>query len=323
MAEDLINIYEREVLCEYRNEKYLVRDNGAVLRLKRECKKKRPLDEQWTFGNPDKRKGYMNFSSEVVHRIVATAYKGNAPSRSHVVDHIDTNKQNNRPENLRWVTKLENILLNPVTLRRVINLYGSIDNFLENPSKPIYKQIDSNFEWMRAVSKEEADSCRQRLESWAAKREVPKGGSLGEWLYKPIGGELKNNKNDFIQALTDNALQKKWKTPNEFPHCPKSINVNAIETYKENLKVGKVFSRNQYGESVVVLADINKNTQEIIVLTNSANIKGWALARIYVDDELFIHESLGSFFSLDGGKKQFTLSLGLKWMGEDSIDDYL
>ncbi|WP_294143305.1 HNH endonuclease signature motif containing protein [uncultured Sanguibacteroides sp.] len=33
----------------------------------------------------------------------------------YVVDHIDTNRQNNRIENLRWLTKLENVLLNPIS----------------------------------------------------------------------------------------------------------------------------------------------------------------------------------------------------------------
>ena len=50
---------------------------------------------------------------------MATAFHGEPPTKEHVVDHIDTNKQNNRPENLRWVTRLENILLNPITAKRI------------------------------------------------------------------------------------------------------------------------------------------------------------------------------------------------------------
>jgi len=33
-----------------------------------------------------------------------TAFHGAPPTNDHFVDHIDTNKQNNRPANLRWVT---------------------------------------------------------------------------------------------------------------------------------------------------------------------------------------------------------------------------
>ena len=97
---DLHEIFETEKSCLYRGEKYHVRDNGAIFRCRKENKRKRPLDEKWS------------------------------------VDHIDTNKKNNRPENLRWITRLENILLNPITLSRIIFKYGSIDSFLENPSKP-------------------------------------------------------------------------------------------------------------------------------------------------------------------------------------------
>ncbi|MBD8489191.1 HNH endonuclease [Echinicola sp. CAU 1574] len=66
----------------------------------------------------------MYHSSETVHRIVVTAFHGVQPSESHVIDHIDTNKRNNRLENLRWVTRLENILLNPITLSRIIFNYA-------------------------------------------------------------------------------------------------------------------------------------------------------------------------------------------------------
>ena len=46
----------------------------------------------------------------VVHRIVATAFHGEQPSEKHIVDHIDTNRRNNRAENLRWITRLDNLL---------------------------------------------------------------------------------------------------------------------------------------------------------------------------------------------------------------------
>jgi hypothetical protein len=71
--------------------------------------------------------------NHVVHQIVASAFHGPRPSKDHVVDHIDTNRQNNRPDNLRWVTRLENILLNPITCARIVLAYGSLEAFFENP----------------------------------------------------------------------------------------------------------------------------------------------------------------------------------------------
>ena len=134
MDVDLLNDFKETKTCTYKGECYSVRDNGAVLRHAREGKRKRKYDDVWTFGKPNKHNGYMNLDVEVVHRIVAWAFLGNPPSSQHVVDHIDTNRRNNRPENLRWLTKLENALNNPNTLRKIIYYCGSIDAFVRDPS---------------------------------------------------------------------------------------------------------------------------------------------------------------------------------------------
>ena len=110
-----VNDYREEKSCVYKGEEYLVRDNGAVLRKSRPNQRVRKLDNEWTFGKYNDKTGYAEIAGERVHRIVAMAFIGNPPSSQHVVDHIDTNRRNNRPENLRWVTKLENILLNETT----------------------------------------------------------------------------------------------------------------------------------------------------------------------------------------------------------------
>ena len=51
--------------------------------------------------------------SHLVHRIVATAFISNIENKPHI-DHIDTNKQNNNVNNLRWVTQKQNCN-NPIT----------------------------------------------------------------------------------------------------------------------------------------------------------------------------------------------------------------
>lgn len=59
--------------------------------------------------------GYVR--SYPVHRLVAEAFLPN-PENKPQVDHIDTNPANNRLDNLRWVTNLEN-QRNPITLNRI------------------------------------------------------------------------------------------------------------------------------------------------------------------------------------------------------------
>ena len=173
--------FEKQREVPYKDEVYLVRDNGAVLRRARPQARRRRLDEVWTFGNLNRHSGYFQICSHVVHRIVAAAFHGPAPSAGHVVDHIDTNRLNNRPDNLRWVTRLENILRNPITCRKIELAFGSLDAFFENPAAiPV-----SNWDWMRTVTKEEAQESRRKWLEWVEKGHAGKGGSVGDWLFKP------------------------------------------------------------------------------------------------------------------------------------------
>jgi len=63
----------------------------------------------------DWKKGYVR--SYPVHRLVAETFLPN-PENKPQVDHIDTNPANNRLDNLRWTTNLEN-QRNPLTLHRI------------------------------------------------------------------------------------------------------------------------------------------------------------------------------------------------------------
>ena len=153
MDTKLLGQFDKELKIEYRGEIYRVRDNGSVCRQRRSNRQKRPLDEVWTFGTPSACTGYMHINSVVVHRIIATAFYGEQPSDKHIVDHIDTNRRNNRAENLRWITRLDNLLQNPITLRRITMAYGSLDEFFKNPRAPINPKAINNFEWMRTDRK--------------------------------------------------------------------------------------------------------------------------------------------------------------------------
>lgn len=203
-----IHDYNHEVECIYKENKYSVRDNGAVMRHSRIGKPQRPLDNKWTFGNPYDKRGYMYFASKVpIHRIVATAFHGKAPSKQHVVDHIDTNRRNNRQENLRWLTRLENILLNPITVERIIFWCGSIEAFLENPSILGDNNISPNFSWMRTVTPEEAKTCKSRMLSWVQSDKCYSGGSLGDWVFslarKPTSESMANTPSQSLSKQAD------------------------------------------------------------------------------------------------------------------------
>ena len=178
------DFYEEVRECDYKGEHYSVRDNGAVFRHSREGKRDRKDDNVWTFGKTNIRTWYKEIGNERVHRIVAFAFLGEPPTPQHVVDHIDTNRQNNRPENLRWVTKLENALNNPITRSRIIYRCGSIEAFINNPSLLRgHESDDPNFIWMRTVSPSEARASYERMKQWAKEPHASKGGKMGEWIY--------------------------------------------------------------------------------------------------------------------------------------------
>lgn len=326
-----VNHFEKEVECIYKEEKYSVRDNGSVLRHPIEGKRRRPTDNSWTFGKLNSKSGYLEIASVRIHRIVATAFNGEPPTKEHVVDHIDTNKQNNRPDNLRWVTRLENILLNPITARRIEIICGSVEAFLADPSKFRDKFPDPNYEWMCAVSIHEAQASKERLMAWAKSGKPLKGGSLGEWIYnRSVTNQFPDyveEELEFINSLTPNAVQKarNWKTPSEFPCCPQQNPNKAMASYTANLKVGDVFSRNQYTKSIIESFAISKDENTLWIMCKSGDedpIKPYSVAEVTYQNDVFVHKSLGTFFEKVGAEKQFTLVQGLEWTGDDTIDDY-
>ena len=52
-----INNYQEEKSCVYKDEEYLVRDNGSVLRKARPSQRARKLDNEWTFGKINSKNG--------------------------------------------------------------------------------------------------------------------------------------------------------------------------------------------------------------------------------------------------------------------------
>ncbi len=304
--EDLLDIYDEVRVCEYKGRRYLVRNNGAVCRLPKEDGRISKWDNVWTFGTKREDNGYMYLTGNIsIHQIVCTAFHGEPEYPQMIVDHIDTNRCNNRPKNLRWITKLENILNNPITRAKVELICGSIPAFLENPSLLFgHESEDNNFSWMRTVSKEEAERSLKRWNEWAAKpieERMPKGQGVGEFLFSEEqefirswnGGKLIPDHKPWPQqkaeieaanlkqyeadyglkdSLTPGAKQLNWKTPTEFLLCPTEGQERTLQLYLDNLVKGKVFTRTQYGDGGVVLdCGINEAENALYVLTQYGN----------------------------------------------------
>lgn len=287
-----VHDFKQETECVYKDEKYSVRDNGAVFRYPRDGKRPRKYDNFWTFGKPNDTHGYMEVASVRVHIIVATAFHGPKPTKEHVVDHIDTNRRNNRPDNLRWVTRLENALNNPITRKRIIMRCGSIEAFLANSSLLREGDVTPDFSWMRTVTNAEAQVSKERLLAWAESDRQASGGALGEWVYgrqaiSQNGGQLSNvdkidelqsdslngwgqipplandhfiepeqSKPNIMPSLTPGAAQEIYfynDKPNEYPCTPQKYSGDPLTAYAANLTENTVFWRNNNGEREYVV----------------------------------------------------------------------
>ena len=348
---NLLEVFDREMQCEYKDRQYLVRDNGAILRLQKEGCTASKLDNVWTFGTKDEKTGYMILSGIRVHQVVCTAFHGPEPEPHMIVDHIDTNRCNNRPENLRWLTRIENALNNPVTRKKIAFLCGgSIEPFLENPAILRGSTLSSDVSWMKTVTKEQAAACKKHMERWAEEdsKQESSGKGIGDWIFsdEEMSEATRWNRKQFAlqkaeieemnrriyeeqygrkESLTPGALQLNWKVPSEFPLCPAQHSPTPLQDYLTNLKTGEVFCHNDVYESIVFKADISDDGNTIAVITTSEHVKGgsgYVLCTITYQDGHFIHENQYSYFEEIGAEKYFTLALGREWTGGDVFDDY-
>lgn len=241
----LLNSFSEQKELEYKDEKYLVRDNGAVLRLSKGTKP-RSLDGKWTFGRKNA-KGYMKIGGQRAHIIVANAFLGCRDSKVYVVDHIDTNRCNNRVTNLRWLTKLENILLNDITRHKIEYICGSVEAFLENPSiLRGHESEDRNFKWMRAVSEEEAQNTlknwsnlfEKKIEEQETHKE--KKGNIGEWIFDQ---QSKNDtKPSFVDFLNKQGISTPHRSQEEIEEDKQRVDAEKAEKKRlqeEKKKVNK------------------------------------------------------------------------------------
>ena len=320
MTQMSVNEFELEVECVYDGERYSVRDNGTVLRHTRDGKRQRALDNQWTFGKESTANPYLCIAGVRIHRIVATAFHGDPPDSNHVVDHIDSNCRNNRPENLRWLSRLENTLKNPATRKKIEYLCGSVEAFLENPSMLNEIQGDPNLGWMRAVSPEEARNCRNRMETWANTESKPKGmrravnqaSSFGDRVFKPLKKwEIGLGREPGLDmAQTPWCVQYMWRASMYFPLCPQGGEHSRINAYFRNIELGSVLAYSDYEtfcpQLTAIGAALLKDGLSILVMTESKNGK-WVIVGIQLDERTqhFFHFVVGSYPDMQEAEMAF------------------
>ena len=82
--------------------------------------------------------------------------------------------------------------------------------------------------------------------------------------------------------------------------------------------------RYQFTSSFIESFAISKDENTLWIMCKSGDenpIKPYSLAEVTYQDDIFIHNSLGTFFQKDGAEKQFTLVQGLEWTGGETFDD--
>lgn len=294
--------YLEERECIYKGRKYLVRDNGAVMRLSNPTGRKTKNDDTWTFGAKDNA-GYLTIGGIRVHLIVAAAYLGEKPDPALVVDHKDTIKVNNRPSNLHYVTRFENLVENPLTRKKLEHAVGlPIEKILENLEVLHGLKLPPNLTWVKTVSQEEANAMRMKME---CKASIPVDFSKGSRSY------------------TDYAIQADgWFPRGFFPCCPQHEN-SSLQEYADNLSKGATIFYHQYRDYTVVDFGISADGKTLAVkCMDYESVKQNILISInYSDKRWFIHKC-DSFFSEEGLEKYYTIALGQEWKGGNVMDDY-
>lgn len=296
-----VDDFEQEVECEYKGRIYSVRDNGAVFRHQKEGSNLAPLDNMWTFGRKDYNKGYMMIAGVAVHRIVATAFHGAHENSNMVVDHIDTNRCNNRPSNLRWITRLENVLNNPITRAKIELICGSIEAFVADPSiLSRYENENSNFSWMRNVTPEEAKYSYNKWLEWSKRpieERINRGGTIGNWLYVD-----KKGLSDVEQFYEG----KKWKIQvvdrteySSFPLAPLTTidGEDILQKYCQALIPGEIFLISVNYTTIFKEVVFFEKENVMRVLSERVNPQRvyWYVFEIWADQDILYHKIVGSY----------------------------
>lgn len=296
--------YTEERECLYEDKYYRVRNNGAVMRIPSQGKRATKNDNVWTFGNIDTN-GYPAIAGVRIHTIVAKAFLGERPEGL-VIDHIDTIKTNNRPSNLHYVTRFENLVGNPLTRGKIEHVTGlPIEEILKDMSILHNLTLPQNLTWVKGVSQNEADQIRIKL---------------SRYISKPIT-KMENAPEN--KSHTEYALQAdNWWPRGFFPFCPQHEG-SSLEEYASNIVIGKPFFFHHNNKYSVTEFELSSDGKTLAVKCSdpSAMKQNILITVTYISRKWFIH-TCSRYFDEESLEKYYTLAIGREWTGGDVFDDY-
>ena len=124
------------------------------------------------------------------------------------------------------------------------------------------------------------------------------------------------------------AWQSKDSTPASFPCCPTQISNRAIEDYCDKLLIGDVYCEiplddgGKLCHKVIDKTCVGDNQAFFVISKNEDAYKKFALHKVYLLDDKFIHENIGQCFDEQEARKNLAKNQGLEWSGTDTIDDF-
>ena len=133
---------------------------------------------------------------------------------------------------------------------------------------------------------------------------------------------------DFFKSLTPSALQEPgWRTPTEFPCCPKEVTSDGLKEYEDNLKPDLVFTSNQYGKYYMIDRAIDPKRNVLFVLSTNKEGEGYfgtySVVAIDIKYNKFVHISMRRFGSITDATKYYKFLIGEYELTEDEEIMYL